>query len=72
MSDVTVFFYQLTADIKKGCVNLIAITAFDRTFSDYNRLRDHFRDEHFLCEEGHCVNEQFTSAFRSKIDIKGK
>ena len=41
-------------------------------FSDYDSLRDHFKDEHFLCTEGDCVNEQFTSAFRSEIDLKGK
>ena len=41
-------------------------------FSDYNKMRIHFRDEHFLCEEGGCINEQFTSAFRSEIDLKGK
>jgi hypothetical protein len=24
-----------------------------------------------LCEEENCVNEQFTSAFRDEIDLKG-
>ena len=35
-------------------------------------MRIHFRDEHYLCEEGNCINEQFTSAFKSEIDLKGK
>ena len=39
-------------------------------YPDYNALRDHFKDSHFLCEEGNCKNEQFTSAFRSKIDFQ--
>ncbi|XP_070579898.1 E3 ubiquitin-protein ligase ZNF598-like [Ptychodera flava] len=39
-------------------------------YSDYPVLRDHFRDQHFLCEEGPCKDEQFTSAFNSEIDLK--
>ena len=37
---------------------------------DYNQLRNHFKSDHYLCEDGNCVNEQFTSAFRSELDLK--
>lgn len=39
-------------------------------YGDYELLRAHFRDEHFLCSEGECINEKFTSVFRSEIEIK--
>ncbi|XP_023670803.2 E3 ubiquitin-protein ligase ZNF598 [Paramormyrops kingsleyae] len=39
-------------------------------YSDYPYLRDHFRESHFLCEEGRCSTEQFTHAFRTEIDYK--
>lgn len=39
-------------------------------YRNYEYLRDHFRQEHFLCEEGDCRNETFTAAFRSEIDLK--
>ncbi|KAK3909837.1 E3 ubiquitin-protein ligase ZNF598 [Frankliniella fusca] len=39
-------------------------------YSTYDVLREHFKKEHFLCEEGTCYEEQFTSAFRSEIDLK--
>lgn len=38
--------------------------------SDYAYLREHFREKHFLCEEGRCSAEQFTHAFRTDIDLK--
>ena len=42
-------------------------------YDSYDKgLREHFKQEHYLCEEGDCVNEQFTSAFRDEIDLKGK
>ena len=42
-------------------------------FDSYDKgLREHFKQEHYLCEEGDCVNEQFTTAFRDEIDLKGK
>ena len=37
---------------------------------DYNKLREHFKSDHYLCVEGGCANEQFTSAFRSELDLK--
>ena len=39
-------------------------------FCDYPVLRKHFKEEHFLCEEGPCRNEKFTSVFRSKLDLQ--
>lgn len=33
-------------------------------------LRQHFREEHFLCEEGDCIQDPLTSAFRTSIDLK--
>ncbi|XP_017887495.1 E3 ubiquitin-protein ligase ZNF598 isoform X2 [Ceratina calcarata] len=39
-------------------------------YSSYDYLRDHFRQEHFLCEEGVCAEEKFTSVFRTDIDLK--
>lgn len=43
---------------------------FHQYYSSYDFLRDHFKKEHYLCEEGTCYEEQFTSAFRSEIDLK--
>lgn len=34
-------------------------------------MREHFRSDHFLCEEGDCSDIEFTSVFRSEIDLKG-
>uniref|UniRef100_A0A2M4BBR1 RING-type E3 ubiquitin transferase n=1 Tax=Anopheles marajoara TaxID=58244 RepID=A0A2M4BBR1_9DIPT len=39
-------------------------------YGDYASLREHFRSDHFLCEEGDCEQEQFTSVFRSEIDLR--
>lgn len=33
-------------------------------------MRNHFKAEHFLCEEAECADEQFTAVFRSEIDLK--
>ncbi|XP_066259640.1 E3 ubiquitin-protein ligase ZNF598 [Euwallacea similis] len=33
-------------------------------------LKRHFRDEHFLCEEGECKTMPLTAVFRSDIDLK--
>lgn len=40
-------------------------------YNSYDDLRNHFLEEHYLCEEGECKNEKFTSVFRSDIDLKG-
>ncbi|XP_014240211.1 E3 ubiquitin-protein ligase ZNF598 isoform X2 [Cimex lectularius] len=39
-------------------------------YKTYDSLREHFRAEHFLCEEGECYLEKFTSVFRTEIDLK--
>ncbi|XP_015109847.1 E3 ubiquitin-protein ligase ZNF598 [Diachasma alloeum] len=39
-------------------------------YSSYDYLRDHFRQEHYLCEEGACSEEKFTPVFRTDIDLK--
>ncbi|KAG8224850.1 hypothetical protein J437_LFUL005453 [Ladona fulva] len=39
-------------------------------YSDYEFLREHFRIKHYLCEEENCVEEKFTSVFRTDIDLK--
>lgn len=33
-------------------------------------MREHFRNEHYLCEEGECAKEEFTAVFRTDIDLK--
>lgn len=43
---------------------------FHQYYSSYDYLREHFRSEHFLCEEGGCVEEKFTSVFRTEIDLR--
>lgn len=40
-------------------------------YNSYEDLRNHFLEEHYLCEEGECKNEKFTSVFRTDIDLKG-
>ena len=39
-------------------------------YCNYPLLRNHFRLEHFLCEEGACQQEKYTSVFRSKLDLQ--
>lgn len=39
-------------------------------YNSYDDLRNHFLEEHYLCEEGECKNEKFTSVFRTDIDLK--
>lgn len=39
-------------------------------YGDYSAMRDHFKAEHFLCEEGECAEEQFTAVFRTDIDLR--
>ncbi len=38
---------------------------------EYEDLAKHFEEEHFLCQEGDCLHEKFTHAFRTEIDLKG-
>ena len=42
----------------------------DTSHRGHPHLREHFREKHFLCEEGRCSTEQFTHAFRTEIDLK--
>ena len=39
-------------------------------YKNYPLLRKHFKEEHYLCEEGPCREKKFTSVFRSKIDLQ--
>lgn len=39
-------------------------------YADYHSLRQHFRREHFLCEEGPCRHVKVTSVFATKIDLQ--
>ena len=39
-------------------------------YGTYPDLRVHFKAKHYLCEEGACINEEFTSVFGSQIDFK--
>ncbi|KAL3877270.1 hypothetical protein ACJMK2_035002 [Sinanodonta woodiana] len=39
-------------------------------YSDYIPLKHHFKEQHFLCEEGECVSKNFEHAFRSEIDLR--
>ncbi|KAI4455961.1 zinc finger protein [Holotrichia oblita] len=39
-------------------------------YNSYADLRKHFLEDHYVCEEGDCKNEQFTSVFRSDIDLR--
>lgn len=39
-------------------------------YPNYHNLRRHFKQAHFLCEEGECFHEKFTSVFRLKVDFQ--
>lgn len=39
-------------------------------YDGYVDLRQHYQQGHFLCEEGDCINEQFTSVFATKLDLQ--
>ncbi|KAJ8977097.1 hypothetical protein NQ317_003651 [Molorchus minor] len=39
-------------------------------YNDMEDLRRHFRDEHYLCEEGECKTSPLTAVFRTDIDLK--
>lgn len=40
-------------------------------YASHSALADHFRTEHYLCEEGECAGQHLTAVFRSEIDLKG-
>lgn len=39
-------------------------------YDNYLLLRNHYRRSHFLCEEGQCQHEKYTSVFRTSIDFQ--
>ncbi|CAH2037738.1 unnamed protein product, partial [Iphiclides podalirius] len=39
-------------------------------YASHSALAQHFRSDHYLCEEGECANEHLTAVFRSEIDLK--
>ncbi|XP_040581768.1 uncharacterized protein [Lepeophtheirus salmonis] len=39
-------------------------------YPNYDTLRDHFGEQHYLCTEPSCKDSQFTHAFKSEIDFK--
>ena len=39
-------------------------------YDNYTLLRQHFKKDHYLCEEGQCKHEKFTSVFRTKLDLQ--
>ena len=52
--------------------NKYKLTICSNIYSDYASLRDHFRNKHFLCQEGACSGQEIrlTHAFRSRIDLQ--
>ncbi|RWS07991.1 zinc finger protein 598-like isoform X3 [Dinothrombium tinctorium] len=42
----------------------------NKFFGTYSTLREHYKNKHFLCEEGACAEEQFTTVFKSEIDLQ--
>ena len=55
-----------------GIISRSFCKTFHSTYSDYDALRAHFQAKHFLCEDEACVDEKFTSVFRTEIDLRGK
>ncbi|KAL4709959.1 hypothetical protein ACJJTC_003922 [Scirpophaga incertulas] len=39
-------------------------------YASHSALAQHFRTDHYLCEEGGCAGEHLTAVFRSDIDLK--
>ena len=39
-------------------------------YANYILLRQHFKKDHYLCEEGPCRHEKLTSVYRTKIDLQ--
>ncbi|XP_060803091.1 E3 ubiquitin-protein ligase ZNF598 [Amyelois transitella] len=39
-------------------------------YATHGALAQHFRNDHYLCEEGECADQHLTSVFRSEIDLK--
>lgn len=39
-------------------------------YDEYKHLRVHFKEAHYLCEDGGCKEEKFTSVFATEIDLQ--
>ncbi|RVE44467.1 hypothetical protein evm_010871 [Chilo suppressalis] len=39
-------------------------------YASHTALAQHFRTDHYLCEEGECAGQHLTAVFRSEIDLK--
>ncbi|XP_059045365.1 E3 ubiquitin-protein ligase ZNF598 [Achroia grisella] len=39
-------------------------------YASHSALAQHFRTDHYLCEDGDCAGEHLTAVFRSEIDLK--
>ena len=39
-------------------------------YGTVREMRDHFKAEHFLCEEDDCLEEEFTAVYRTEIDLR--
>ncbi|KAL7049251.1 hypothetical protein ACKWTF_003642 [Chironomus riparius] len=39
-------------------------------YGTVREMRDHFKAEHFLCEEEDCLEEEFTAVYRTEIDLR--
>lgn len=39
-------------------------------YETFPSLRRHYRKSHFLCEEGQCGHEKYTSVFRTRLDFQ--
>lgn len=49
---------------------LYQLNVQNRYYKDYNDLENHFRADHFLCEERECLAKKFV-VFKSHIDLQG-
>lgn len=58
--------------LRNFCLFTFSVFHFVLCFSDLASLKEHFRKNHYLCEEGNCANETFTNVFKNEIDFKGK
>lgn len=46
------------------------VAGTNQYYDGYKDLRMHYRNEHYLCEEGDCIDEKFTSVFATELDLK--
>ena len=45
-------------------------TTRNEFYGDYFNLREHFKADHYLCEQGDCKYEEFTGVFGTEVDYK--